>query len=70
MAISKEKLLSRHRKVRKEFNKMRDAKIYKYAHILSVLAEKFDYSEYTIERIISLSDTDPRYADKNQLKLF
>lgn len=61
----KERLLARHREVRAEFIKMRDAKKLRYNAILEALSRKYHYSEKRVEEIIAKSDNDPLYGNPN-----
>lgn len=66
----KERLLARHKEVRDDFTRLRDSKKFKHTYILEMLAKKHHYSERSIELIIAKDDTDPIYANTNQLNLF
>jgi len=70
MSKRKERLLARHREVRRECEKLRAAKKLRYNAILETLSRKYHYSERRIEDIIAKDDNDPLYGDANQLNLF
>lgn len=70
MSTRKERLLARHKEVRKEFMKLRDAKELRHNAILDKLSRKYHYSIRRIEDIIAKDDNDPLYGPANQLNLF